>query len=201
MSKGVGVLAGPADPLTQLTEARRALDRAQQQVQDGVTAARAAGHSWAEIGTALGVTRQAAFKRFGAPRDPRTGRTMTPVNTATEVRTLAERVFRLLDDDDITTLTRLMTLDTAQVLTPQVLRETWARAVAENGRLVEVRGTTVHLPDGSVLPDGERALGMVVARCELVCDAGSWAGRVAVDLDGGVVGMLVAAPGETDLPF
>lgn len=194
-------MTGVGDSLARLAEARRALDRAQQQVVEGVSTARAAGHSWAEIGAALGVTRQAAFKRFGTPRDPRTGETMIPTMTPPEVAALVERVFRLLDDDDITTLTGLMTPDTAQTLTPQVLRETWARAVAENGRLVEVRDTTVHLPDGSVLHDGERALGTVVGRCELACEAGSWAGRVAVDLDGRVVGMLIVPPGTSDLPF
>lgn len=126
---------------------------------------------------------------------------MTAPMTSTDVATLVERVFHLLDEGDTVTLTGLMSRETADVLTTDSLLDTWARAVAETGPLVEVRGTSVHLPDGSVLPDGERALGTLVGRCDLVCEAGSWAGRVAVDLDGRVVGMLVVPPGATDLPF
>ncbi|WP_306193165.1 DUF3887 domain-containing protein [Streptomyces sp. MK5] len=37
---------------------------------------RDAGHTWQEIGDLLGVTRQAAFQRFGKPIDPRTGEPM-----------------------------------------------------------------------------------------------------------------------------
>ena len=42
-----------------------------------VDRARAAGHTWQEIGDALGTTRQAAFQRFGRPIDPRTGEQMS----------------------------------------------------------------------------------------------------------------------------
>ena len=35
-----------------------------------VDQARAGGHTWAEIGDVLRVSRQAAFQRFGAGRDP-----------------------------------------------------------------------------------------------------------------------------------
>jgi hypothetical protein len=39
--------------------------------------ARAGGHTWQEIGEAVGTTRQAAFQRFGRPVDPRNGEAMT----------------------------------------------------------------------------------------------------------------------------
>ncbi|GAA1308610.1 hypothetical protein Psi02_24900 [Planotetraspora silvatica] len=45
-----------------------------------VERARAAGHTWQELGDLLGVSRQAAFQRFGKPIDPRTGAPMS--NTA-----------------------------------------------------------------------------------------------------------------------
>jgi len=41
-----------------------------------VQRSRDAGHTWQELGDLLGVTRQAAFQRFGKPIDPRTGETM-----------------------------------------------------------------------------------------------------------------------------
>ena len=46
-------------------------------LQEAVDRARAAGHSWREIGDVLGTTRQAAFQRFGHPVAPRTGAPMS----------------------------------------------------------------------------------------------------------------------------
>jgi hypothetical protein len=171
-------------------------------VREGVEAARRAGRSWAEVGDALGVTRQAAFKRFGSPRDPRTGAAMTPTTVARVVE-LTERSFRLLDAGDTDALRALMSPEAAVVLTADLLLSTWASAVAETGHLVGTTGTTAHLPepDGTPLEDGERVLGVLVGRTLLECEAGEWAGRVAVDPDGRVVGMLVVPPGATGLAF
>jgi hypothetical protein len=55
------------DPLGGLCESARvagALDKLQRQL---VQQARAAGKSWTEIGTALGVSKQSAWQRFAAP--------------------------------------------------------------------------------------------------------------------------------------
>jgi malonyl CoA-acyl carrier protein transacylase len=38
----------------------------EEELADSVAAARRLGHSWGELGTALGVSRQAAQQRFGA---------------------------------------------------------------------------------------------------------------------------------------
>lgn len=46
-------------------------------LQHCVERARAAGHTWQEIGDTLGTSRQAAFQRFGKPVNPRTGAVMT----------------------------------------------------------------------------------------------------------------------------
>ncbi len=45
-------------------QARTAVDLADRAVEEAVTAARRAGHSWAEIAVALGVKRQSAHKRY-----------------------------------------------------------------------------------------------------------------------------------------
>jgi len=49
--------------------------------------ARQHGATWQVVGDALGVSRQAAFQRFGKPIDPRTGEPMntTPLADATEL--------------------------------------------------------------------------------------------------------------------
>ena len=55
--------AGNVEDLALLVERRRALD---EQIAATARAYYAAGHSWAEIGKALGMTRQSARERFGS---------------------------------------------------------------------------------------------------------------------------------------
>jgi hypothetical protein len=57
------------EPLNGLCESARvagALDKLQRQL---VQQARAAGNSWTEIGTALGITKQSAWQRFTTSED------------------------------------------------------------------------------------------------------------------------------------
>jgi len=56
---------------------------------------RDAGHTWQEIGDLLGVTRQAAFQRFGKPIDPRTGE---PMDKTVPMTGAAERAVKVVTD-------------------------------------------------------------------------------------------------------
>ncbi|WP_210650739.1 hypothetical protein [Nocardioides sp. SYSU D00065] len=189
----------PHDPLDRVRAALTALHLAERALTDEVRRAHAAGHSWAALGSVLGTTRQAAFKRFGTPRDPRTGSAMTPTDPADVVAT-TERVFALLDAGRYDELRALMPDDVARVLTRAVVLDTWARAVADTGNLVRCEGTVVELPGGEVAPAGP-LLGTVVGGTTLVCEAGEWHGRVALGQDGRLLGLLVAPPGATGLAF
>ena len=63
--------ANPLDALRECCRAETALEKAMWQT---VGKARAEGHSWTEIGEALGVTKQTAWQRFsGSMRHPLTG--------------------------------------------------------------------------------------------------------------------------------
>jgi hypothetical protein len=64
---------GAGSPLAAMTAARELAAATGEALQEAVDRARAAGHSWREIGDVLGTTRQAAFQRFGHPVDPRDG--------------------------------------------------------------------------------------------------------------------------------
>ena len=57
------VATGDIDALTHMTDLAREIDTA---IGQAVTGLRTFGYSWAEIGTRLGVTRQAAQQRWGA---------------------------------------------------------------------------------------------------------------------------------------
>ena len=57
--------ARDAASFRRILAARRGLTVAEQELRDAVHAAREAGDSWAVIGAALDITRQAAQQRFG----------------------------------------------------------------------------------------------------------------------------------------
>jgi hypothetical protein len=187
------------DPLARVRSAATSLHLAERALADAVRRAQAAGHSWAAVGAVLGTSRQAAFKRFGTPRDPRTGGAMVRTGRAGVVET-TERVFAALDAGRHDELCAMMPDDVARVLTRDVLLDVWARAVADTGNLVRCRDTAVELPEGEHAPAGE-LLGTVVGATTLVCEAGEWQGRVALDQDDRLLGLLVVPPGATDLPF
>ncbi|HEY4454766.1 MAG TPA: DUF3887 domain-containing protein [Pseudonocardiaceae bacterium] len=65
--------AGHRSPLAAVNAAKELARSVDAALRHTVDAARAAGHTWQEIGEVLGTTRQAAFQRFGRPVDPRTG--------------------------------------------------------------------------------------------------------------------------------
>ena len=188
-----------SEGLRGVLEADRAARDAQQALREAVQAARAAGHTWAEVGAVLGITRQAAFKRFGGPRDPRTGETMTATST-TDLIVRTETVFVRLDAGDYDALRAQMPDEVAAVLTRDLVLDTWASAVAHAGNLETCRETRLELPDGSPVDEGEPVLGAVIGLTELACAAGSWVGRVAWDEQHRIVGLLVVEPGSA-YPF
>ena len=67
---------GPGGGLDQVQAATELAALAAAALQLSVQQARAAGRTWQEIGELLGVSRQAAFQRFGRPADPRAGADM-----------------------------------------------------------------------------------------------------------------------------
>jgi hypothetical protein len=62
--------ARDASHMRRIIAARQAVDAAESELRAAVEAARAAGDTWAAIGVALGITRQAAFQRFGRTNAP-----------------------------------------------------------------------------------------------------------------------------------
>lgn len=182
-----------SDHLDGVLEAVTRLDAARDELQRAVDAARESGASWADVGAALGTSRQAAFKRFGRPRDPRTGGAMT-TRSVDHVPALTEQVFREIDAGDYAAVRDRMPDEVAGVLTEDAVLGTWARVVGEVGNLDGFDGTRVEHGDGP-------ALGVVVGDTTLRCEAGELRGRVAVDDQDRVVGILVVPTDAVDLPF
>ncbi len=82
----------PGDPLAIVVRAAEAETVVRDLLRHSVAAARAHGHSWAAIGDALGLTRQAVQQRFGAGVDTPEGdvetRTLGPVTAFDEMHEL-----------------------------------------------------------------------------------------------------------------
>jgi hypothetical protein len=92
-----GSAAGPAREPAGLDEVRTASEisaLAAAALRVAVDLARGAGPTWQELGDILGVTRQAAFQRFGHPVDPRTGELMS----SSGIPGAAERATQLMID-------------------------------------------------------------------------------------------------------
>lgn len=81
------VLRDEAKPLEMVRAAHEIEDGVGTLMAAAVALARTAGRTWQEIGEVLGVSRQAAFQRYGKPLEPRTGGDMntTPLPEAGEL--------------------------------------------------------------------------------------------------------------------
>ncbi|GEM_PF-3033247 len=55
--------------MRRISAAAEAVGAAEVELNAAVAAARAAGDTWAMVGTALGISRQAAYQRFGREAD------------------------------------------------------------------------------------------------------------------------------------
>jgi hypothetical protein len=69
----VDELDHPGSPDGAVAAARSLSAAADAALQAAVDRARSGGRTWRDVGRVLGISRQAAFQRFGHPVDPRTG--------------------------------------------------------------------------------------------------------------------------------
>lgn len=160
-------------------------DLAEQVLRLCVQQSRDAGHTWQEIGDLLGVTRQAAFQRFGKPIDPRTGE---PMDKTVRMADAAERA--------ITIVTAVLDgrMDEA--------RQSFNAQVME-AFTDEVRGSALATVAGLVgafegFGEGEpfvRRIGdHTVVDIPMRYEAGEMKARVAFDADEKVAGLFILNP-------
>ncbi|MCH5677425.1 DUF3887 domain-containing protein [Streptomyces gilvus] len=150
-----------------------------------VQQSRDAGHTWQEIGDLLGVTRQAAFQRFGKPIDPRTGEPMDKTVTMTDA---AERARGIVED----VLEGRMD-EARRSFNDQVLAA-FTDEVRGDG-LATVAGLVGAFEGfGTGEPFVRRIGDHTVVDIPLCYEAGDMKARVAFDTDEKVAGMFILAP-------
>jgi hypothetical protein len=170
-------LAGAGSPLAAMAAARELSAATGEALQEAVDRARAAGHSWREIGDVLGTTRQAAFQRFGHPVDPRTGAPMsTDVPPGTADRAVA--IVTCLTEGRWEDARRDFNARMRERGDAERLAGGWARTVGMIGRY-----------EGMGEPFARRAGDHTVVEVPLHFEAAEATGRVIFDDDGKVAGL------------
>jgi Protein of unknown function (DUF3887) len=169
----------PATSLAAIAAAREEVAAAEASLQLAVDRARAAGHSWREIGDVLETSRQAAFQRFGRPIDPRTG---TPMNRAVlpGATDKAIMIFAAMSAGRWAEARSDFSASLEGRLDPDRLAAGWAQTISMIGSF-ERMGEPLTYPVGD----------STVTDIPLYFEAGERTGRVSFDSDGEVVGLFI----------
>ncbi|MEU0495204.1 DUF3887 domain-containing protein [Mycobacterium sp. NPDC006124] len=176
------VLSSANDPLDSVRSALEIRGGAEALMSAAVEQARASGRTWQEIGDVIGVSRQAAFQRYGKPIDPRNGEVMntTPVPGAVE---LAQAV---IDDHAHSRWADVRARFDDKMragLTEEGLAEAWAYIVGLAGAY-EGHGDT----------DVARAGDFTVTSTPLAFEAGDFVARITFRDDRTIAGLFILNP-------
>jgi hypothetical protein len=176
------VLRGENDPLELVRAAHDVQDQAEKLIAAAVRQAREAGRTWQEIGDVLGVTRQAAFHRYGKPIDPRTGEVMkaSPLTGADE---LAGTVIEELAHSRWADVSARFDATMREGLTEDGLAEAWAQIVALAGAY-EDHG----------ISDVVRAADFTITNTPLTFEAGDFIARITFRDDQTIAGLYILNP-------
>jgi hypothetical protein len=174
-----------ASPLDAVAFIQGAASEIGEGMQAAVQRARTAGSTWAEVGQVLGISRQAAFQRFGRPADPRTGQPMA----ASMRPDAAERGAALIADlaaGRWAQVCRDFDERVAQKLDAEGVAVLWARLTGMIGRLEQVGEPLAYQAGDLTLVD-----------VALSFEAAERTARVSYDRDGKVAGLHFLPPGFT----
>lgn len=150
-----------------------------------VQQSRDAGHTWQQIGDLLGVTRQAAFQRFGKPIDPRTGEPMDKTVRMTDAGGRAAAVAADIIEGRLESARPLFTEQVATAFTDEVRGSALATVTALVGEFEGIAAAE---------PVVRRVGDLTVVDVPLNFEAGDMKARVAFDADERVAGFYILAP-------
>ncbi len=181
-------LGSPLAPPAYLDLVRRAQgidELAEQVLKLSVQQCRDAGHTWQEIGDLLGVTRQAAFQRFGRPIDPRTGEPMDKTVRMADAAPRAITIVKAVLDGRMDEARRSFNAQVLEASTDKVRGDGMATVT---GLVGEFEGF------GEDEPFVRRIGDHTVVDIPLRYEAGDMKARVAFDTDEKVAGIFILAP-------
>jgi hypothetical protein len=185
LAEAVGSPLAPPSHLDLVRNGLRAHQLAEQVLKLCVQQSRDAGHTWQEIGDLLGVTRQAAFQRFGKPIDPRTGEPMDKTVRMADAAERAVEIVAAVLDGRMDEARQSFNAEVLAVFTDQVR----GNALATVAGLV---GAFQGFGEGE--PFVRRIGDHTVVDIPLRYEAGDMKARVAFDTDEQVAGLFILAP-------
>lgn len=144
-----------------------------------VQQARQNGATWQVIGDALGVSRQAAFQRYGRPIDPRTGEFMS-TTPLPGVADLAASVIENLASGQWTRVTEQFDPSMRDGLSEDALAAAWAQIVGLSGAF-----------EGFGEPEVTRAGDVTITNTPLALEAGDYTARIAFRDDRTIAGLHI----------
>ncbi|APT81505.1 DUF3887 domain-containing protein [Corynebacterium ammoniagenes] len=146
-----------------------------------ITDARNRGVTWQVIGDALGISRQAAFQRFGTPVDPRTGEAMNKPSKhrRDEARAQAESFLDALTAHQWENAAQQLGPVIGSQLDAEGLAATWAQVTALGGELeARLKSDAIGLPDD-----------IIVVEQHLAFEAADLVARLSYNADGTMAGL------------
>jgi len=185
LARAISDPLAPPPYLDLVQHARDVDDMAAQVLKLCVQQSRDAGHTWQEIGDLLGVTRQAAFQRFGKPIDPRTGEPMDKTVHMTDAAGRAREIVAAILDGRMDEIRPSFNAEVLALFTDEVR----GSALASVAGLV---GTFEGYGDGE--PFVRRIGDHTVVDIPLHYEAGDMKARVAFDQDEKVAGFFILPP-------
>jgi hypothetical protein len=175
----------PESPLDAIAFIQGAASEIAEGVQAAAWRAREGGSTWAEIGQVLGISRQAAFQRFGRPVDPRTGQPMAELM----LPGAAERGVALIAD-----LVAGHWADVCREFDERVARKLDAEGTAVMwARLTGMIGQVERVGEPLAYQAGD----LTLVDIPLSFEAGERTARVTYNHDGKVAGLHFLPPGFT----
>lgn len=178
------VLQGPdqrAGTVAQSAALRAVTERV---VVAAVDQARARGISWQEIGDALGVTRQAAFQKYGKPIDPRTGDLMNTTPLPAAPALAAETITALAAGRWDAVRARFDPTMT-DGLPAEALAAAWTQIIGLVGGYV-----------GHDEPSAVRAADVTITNTLLRFEAGEYTARITFRDDASIAGLYILDPAQ-----
>ncbi|MGV8858707.1 DUF3887 domain-containing protein [Rhodoglobus sp.] len=139
------------------------------------------GATWQTIGDALGVSRQAAFQRYGKPIDPRTGELMntTPLEDAAD---LARSVIQDLAAGRWKLVTEQFDPTMRDGLSEDALAAAWSQIAGLSGGF-----------EGQGEPVVTRASDVTMTNTPLSMEAGDYTARISFRDDRTIAGLFILA--------